>query len=100
MEAKSKENGSRLEESEHLCVSPGVIETVPPEEVSAAVLRHLRVDGLEVRERGEKEVNDRVRSIARYGGRRSIHRSSEGIAFWVVTEFDEPFINVLLPGES
>src|SRR6056297_1046850 len=77
MEAKSKENGSRLEETEHLCVSPGVIETVPPEQVSAAVLRHLRVDGLEVREMGEKRVNDRVRSIARYGGRRSIHRSSE-----------------------
>ena len=101
MEVKSsKENESRLEEIEHLCVSPGVIETVPPEEVSAAVLRHRRGDGLEVREMEKKRVNDRVRSIARYGGRRSIHQSSEGITFWVITEFDDAFINVSLPGEG
>lgn len=101
MEGKnSKENGSRLEEIDHLCVSPGVIETVPPEEVGAAVIRHFRGDGMEVREMEGKEVNDRVRSIARYGGRRSIHQSSEGVTFWVVTEFDETFICVSLPGEG
>lgn len=98
MQRKSKE-ASDLEENERICISPKVIETIPPEDVAVAILRHFRViepDMLRVNEKGETDLRSRQ---YQYGERRSVHQNSEGITFCVVSEIDMPLISVVLPHE-
>lgn len=98
MEATCKEEVNALERNEYLCVSPRVIEKIAPEEVSVAVIRHLggrTAERLSVYEKGSTD-----RAFLREGeGLRSVHQSTEGLKFYVTSDFQDFFINVTLPGE-
>ena len=74
----------------------GVLEQVPGVEIYAAVTRHSFGDwGIVCEE--DRLQNDRA---ARNGERiLSVYRSSEGVKFWVITEWDRSCTTVLLPEE-
>lgn len=99
MEGKAKKTEViEVETMKTLCVSPGVVETISPSEVSVAVLRHLHGKtalGLN----DEKKGTEPDTSYQKYGERRSVHQSSDGIAFCVVSEALEPFVSVWLLDE-
>lgn len=96
MEAKSKERTSELEENAHLCVSPRVVEVIPPEDVSVAVMRHLRRIEAARLTLQESDTDHRCR----YGRRRSVHQSLGGIEFQVSSDLQDLFIDVTLPDEE
>lgn len=74
--------------------TPNVLETVPREEILAALQRHRNCDWGDVSPQG-KWANDR----AVKGGERlfSVYHSKDGVKFWIITEWDRSATTVLLP---
>ena len=97
----NKDKSTIAEMHPSLCVSPKVVEMVPPEEVSVAVLQHLRnVDVRDVAGEGTEKKKTDTREIETHVGfRKSVYQTREGIQFWIVTEMESPFITVSLPDE-
>lgn len=100
MEETSKERIENVEMAESLCVSPEVIRLINPEEVSVAVLRHLHARSALGLSEGERGVTERPQQYCELGESRSVHQSSTGITFCVVSEALEPFISVVLPAKE
>jgi hypothetical protein len=79
-----------------LVATPGALESLHPEDVAAAVRRHLLGDW------GELDDEDRAENerALRDGSRLlSAHRDRHGTGFWVITEADRKATTVLLPDE-
>ena len=74
--------------------TPNVLETVPREEILAALQRHRNCDWGDVSPQ-DKWANDR----AVKGGERlfSVYHSKDGVKFWIITEWDRSATTVLLP---
>lgn len=77
-------------------ITPGAQDSIPKEDVVAALGRHARGDWGEVspddREENELSLVEGFRLLSAY-------TSSNGVRFWVITEADRSATTVLLPEE-
>lgn len=74
--------------------TPHVLDTVPQEEIFAALRRHQNCDWGDVSPQ-DKWSNDRaVKGEERLF---SVYHSKKGIKFWIITEWDRSATTVLLP---
>ena len=74
--------------------TPSVLETIPPDEIFAALRRHQSCDWGDLCPK-DKWSNDRA---VREGERLlSVYLSEDGIKFWIITEADRSVTTVLLP---
>ena len=74
--------------------TPNVLNSVPREEILAALQRHQNCDWGDVCPQ-DKWSNDRA---VKCGDRLfSVYHSNEGIKFWIITEADRSATTVLLP---
>src|SRR5690606_13353217 len=95
MEIERTEAASRLLEMENWCITPGVAERIPPEEVHAALVQHRRERRI-VRESWKSETDSPF-----FGEefKLSAHQSVSGVQFWIVSELDPARVTVTLPCE-
>ena len=76
--------------------TPNVLDTVPQEEIFAALRRHQSCDWGDVSPQ-DKWSNDRaVKNNERL---LSVYHSRDGIKFWIITEWDRSATTVLLPSD-
>jgi hypothetical protein len=79
-----------------LVATPGALESLNSEDVTAAIRRHLLGDWGELddedRAENERSLRDGFRLLSAYRDRR-------GTRFWVITEADRSATTVLLPDE-
>lgn len=74
--------------------TPNALETIPKEEIFAALSRHQNCDWGDVCTQ-DRWANDRaVRSDKRIF---SVYHSKDGTKFWIITEADRSATTVLLP---
>lgn len=79
-----------------LVATPGVLESVPREELLNAYSRHLCCDWGDLCSQ-DKQMNDwAVKNGARL---LSAYQSSGGVRFWIITEADRSCTTLLLPEE-
>ncbi len=71
--------------------TPGALEKVQPEEMKAALARHLHGDWGEVCKDDRRE-NDI--SLERGFRLHSVYRTAAGVKFWIITEHDRSVTNV------
>jgi hypothetical protein len=79
-----------------LYMTRGVLETIPADEVWAAIARHVRCDWGDV---GEEDwgLND---AAVEHGDRLlSVYQTQNAVRFWIITEWDRSVTTVLLPEE-
>jgi hypothetical protein len=77
-----------------LCMTRGVSETIPVNEVWAALARHQHCDWGDVGEE-DWELND---AAVEHGDRLlSVYQTQNAIRFWIITEWDRSVTTVLLP---
>jgi hypothetical protein len=80
----------------HLVATPGVLESIPHEEIQSAFNRHANTDWGTLDEE-DRASNDR----ALMEGTRllSAYESTAGTRFWIITEWDRSVTTILLPME-
>ena len=80
----------------NVCTTPGVLETIPEDDVFRALARHQSGDwgDLSAHDRAENEfsLGYPLRILSAY-------RAQTGEKFWVMTEADRSATTVLLPSE-
>jgi hypothetical protein len=80
----------------NIYVTPGVLESIPHDEVIRALARHLSGDWGDVdaedREENDYSLGRRLRLLSAY-------HSRAGVKFWIITEADRSATTVLLPDE-
>ena len=77
-----------------IVITRNAADTLPPEDVAAAMRRHARGDW------GELDDHDRQanQSALKDGSRLlSAYRASNDVKFWIITEWDRTSTTVLLP---
>ncbi|HMP06705.1 MAG TPA: type I restriction endonuclease subunit M [Lacipirellulaceae bacterium] len=75
-------------------ITANALATLPPDDVPAAIRRHVTGDWGELCPE-DREENERS---LREGGRLfSVYRDRGGVKFWVITECDRSVTTVLLP---
>lgn len=77
-----------------LVATPNALNSIPDNEILAALSRHVRGDW------GELDADDKAanESALLHGGRLlSAYVSSQGVRFWIITEWDRSVTTVLLP---
>lgn len=79
-----------------LVMTPGASDSIPVEEMTAAIRRHVQGDWGEV-DKGDWRENDL--SVKRGDRVLSAYTSKGGERFWVLTEADRSVTTVLLPDE-
>ena len=82
--------------SGQLVATPGALEKVQPEEMQAALARHLRGDWGEVDKDDRRENNLSLEKGFRL---LSVYRTATGLKFWIITEHDRSVTTILLPSE-
>jgi hypothetical protein len=78
-----------------LC-TPGVLDSLPPEQVMHCVRRHARGDWGEVTPEDRAEIEFALHKHLRLF---SVYHADDGTKFWVITEADRSATTVLLPEE-
>ena len=76
--------------------TPGVVESIPSEDVMQALARHQSGDWGDV-SAADKEENEF--SLGRHLRILSTYHARTGVKFWVITEADRSATTVLLPSE-
>lgn len=80
----------------HIFSTPGVIQSIPNQEIVDALMRHASGDWGDL-DPEDKQAND---DAILHGGRiLSAYTSSDGIRFWIITEADRSMTTILLPEE-
>lgn len=77
-----------------LVATPNALNCIPPDEIIAALTRHLRGDWGEVCAEDKRANNA---ALAKGGRLLSVYRSKRDIKFWLITEADRSVTTVLLP---
>ena len=87
---------THLFELGNIYTTPGVLESVIPDDVPASLARHQSGDWGDVNKDDKREnefaLGRRLRLLSAY-------RSSNGVKFWIITEADRSATTVLLPSE-
>jgi hypothetical protein len=80
----------------NIYATPGVLASIPHDEVIRALARHLSGDWGDVdaedREENDYSLGRRLRLLSAY-------HSRAGVKFWIITEADRSATTVLLPDE-
>jgi hypothetical protein len=76
--------------------TPGAIERIPANEMSAALVRHLSGDWGDL-DQEDKSANERA--LVRGGRLFSAYSIESGTKFWIITEADRSATTILLPEE-
>ncbi len=79
-----------------LVATPGALETIPPDELEAAVNRHAHGDWGSC---CPEDVAENELSLKEGARLLSVYETRAGIKFWVITEADRSVTTVLLPDE-
>ncbi|MCE9608835.1 MAG: hypothetical protein K8R23_01275 [Chthoniobacter sp.] len=79
-----------------LVATPGALEKVQPEEMQAALARHLRGDWGEI---GKDDRRENDLSLEKGFRLVSVYRTAAGLKFWIITEHDRSVTTILLPDE-
>ncbi len=79
-----------------LVATPGALQALPPDEMQAAIRRHVAGDWGSL-DKHDMQMNE---AALRVGGRLfSVYESRAGVRFYVITEADRSATTVLLPEE-
>ena len=77
-----------------IVITRNAADTLPPEDVAAALRRHVRGDWGELddhdRQQNQSALQDGSRLLSAY-------RASNGVNFWIISEADRTVTTVLLP---
>ena len=77
-------------------ITPGALNSLPPEEIIVALARHARGDWGDLTEE-DQGANDRALV---HGARiLSAYHASNSVKFWIITEWDRSATTILLPEE-
>lgn len=76
--------------------TPGVLAEIPMEEITAAIARHSSGDWGEL---CQEDVDENQRALKENCRLFSAYSSTNGVKFWVITEWDRSVTTVLLPNE-
>ena len=79
-----------------LVATPGALDKVQPEEMQAALARHLRGDWGEL-DKDDRRENDL--SLEKGFRLVSVYRTAAGLRFYIITEHDRSVTTILLPDE-
>ncbi|MCI0623788.1 MAG: hypothetical protein L0387_19380 [Acidobacteria bacterium] len=77
-------------------ITQGAKATLPPEDVHAAIHRHARGDWGEL---DEPDIAANERALLDGDRLVSVYSSTNGVRFYVITEWDRSFTTILLPDE-
>ena len=79
-----------------LLATPGLMESITPEEMAIAIGRHHNCDWGDVckedKEQNELSLKEGMRILSSY-------KTEDGVKFWIITEADRASTTVLLPSE-
>ncbi len=79
-----------------LVATPGALESIPPEEMRAAIVRHASGDWGEL---CKEDCRENEFALTRRLRLMSAYRTQGGTKFWIITEADRSVTTVLLPSE-
>ncbi len=78
------------------CITAGAQKALSPGDVALALARHVEGDWGEV---DEADCVENCRALMEESRLLSAYRSSKGLRFWIITEWDRSATTVLLPEE-
>ncbi len=87
-------NGKVSRSLGQIVMTPGARARLNGEEVTAALIRHIRGDNGELDEYAGREPERSALTDCR---RLSVYRDRHGGRFWIITDADRSFTTVLLP---
>jgi hypothetical protein len=79
-----------------LCITPGAMEELAPDEVQQSLCRHARGDWGDVCEEDRQENELSLREGFRL---LSAYHTDDAVKLWIITEADRSVTTVLLPSE-
>ncbi len=92
---KAPSGASRLSLGQ-IVITPGAMEEIPPDEITAALIRHAQGDWGLVGGEDWKENDLSIREGCRV---LSAYKTQAGTKFWIITEADRSSTCLLLPEE-
>ena len=77
-----------------LVATPNALAHIPNDEIISSLSRHVRGDWGDL---GDEDKNTNECALLHGGRLFSAYRSTQGIRFWIITEWDRSVTTVLLP---